>query len=73
MCPEKSSSAPLLKQPAEFQRKVIVHELLQLKVPNHGKLFKALESDYLKDNWQNSELGKASEQMDHTMRNITET
>lgn len=37
----------LLRQPAEFRRKVIVHELLHLKVPNHGKLFSALERAYL--------------------------
>ena len=37
----------LLRQPAEFRRKVIVHELLHLKVPNHGKLFKELERAYL--------------------------
>ena len=32
----------LLRQPASFRDEVIVHELLHLKVPNHGKLFKAL-------------------------------
>jgi len=32
----------LLRQPAEFRAEAIVHELLHLKVPNHGKLFKAL-------------------------------
>lgn len=37
----------LLHQPAEFRREVIVHELLHLKVPNHGKLFKALLKAYL--------------------------
>ena len=37
----------LLTQPAAFRRKVIVHELLHLKVPNHSKLFKALEGMYL--------------------------
>jgi predicted metal-dependent hydrolase len=36
----------LLTQPAAF-REVIVHELLHLKVPNHGKLFKALLKAYL--------------------------
>lgn len=37
----------LLRQPAEFRRQVIVEELLHLKVPNHGKLFKALRRAYL--------------------------
>lgn len=37
----------LLRQPAEFRREVIIHELLHLKVPNHGRLFKALLSAYL--------------------------
>lgn len=40
----------LLRQPAQFRRKVIVHELLHLKVPNHGKLFKALLKAYLQEN-----------------------
>lgn len=37
----------LLHLPAEFRREVIVHELLHLKVPNHGRLFKALLKAYL--------------------------
>ncbi|HAA81423.1 MAG: hypothetical protein PWQ34_1963 [Caldanaerobacter sp.] len=37
----------LLKQPAEFRREVIVHELLHLKVPNHGRLFRALLQGYI--------------------------
>lgn len=37
----------LLRQPADFRREVIVHELLHLKVPNHGRLFKALLNSYL--------------------------
>lgn len=37
----------LLAQPAELRRRVIVEELLHLKVPNHGKLFKALLRSYL--------------------------
>jgi predicted metal-dependent hydrolase len=40
----------LLRQPAEFRRIVIVHELLHLKVPNHGKLFRSLERAYLNNN-----------------------
>ncbi|MCX7819673.1 MAG: M48 family metallopeptidase [Kiritimatiellae bacterium] len=34
--------AGLLREPVEFRREVIVHELLHVKVPNHGKLFRAL-------------------------------
>ena len=37
----------LLEQPFAFQEYVIVHELLHLRVPNHGKLFKSLLSAYL--------------------------
>ncbi len=37
----------LLRQPAAFRAEVIVHELLHLKVPNHGKLFRALLRAYL--------------------------
>ncbi|MGB9671154.1 MAG: M48 family metallopeptidase [Halothiobacillaceae bacterium] len=40
-------SADLLRRPADFRRQVIVHELLHLKVPNHGRLFKALLKAYL--------------------------
>lgn len=39
--------ADLLRQPAAFRREAIVHELLHLKVPNHGPLFKALLKAYL--------------------------
>lgn len=41
--------AGLSSQPAEFRNEVIVHELLHLKVPNHGRLFKALLKAYLAD------------------------
>ncbi|MHB8147497.1 MAG: M48 metallopeptidase family protein [Vulcanimicrobiaceae bacterium] len=37
----------LLEQPFSFQEYVIVHELLHLRVPNHGKLFKSLLTVYL--------------------------
>lgn len=37
----------LLRQPAAFRAEAIVHELLHLKVPNHGKLFHALLKAYL--------------------------
>jgi predicted metal-dependent hydrolase len=34
-------------QPPDERKEVIVHELLHLKVPNHGKLFKTLLRAYL--------------------------
>jgi len=41
----------LLAQNESFQEYVIVHELLHLRVPNHGKLFRSLMSLYLTD-WE---------------------
>ena len=43
-------SEALLEKPLVFQNYVIVHELLRLRVPNHGKLFKSLLSVYLPRN-----------------------
>lgn len=40
-------SADLLQEPRAFQEFVIIHELLHLQVPNHGKLFKSLMNAYL--------------------------
>lgn len=37
----------LLCQPEEFRREVIVHELLHLRLPNHGALFRALLQAHL--------------------------
>jgi len=37
----------LLQESTPFQDYVIVHELLHLKVPNHGKLFKSYLSAYM--------------------------
>lgn len=42
-----SFSEDLLNENAVFQEYVIVHELLHLRIPNHGKLFKSLMSAYL--------------------------
>ena len=38
----------LLRQRAEFRKRAIVEELLHLRVPNHGKLFKVLMRAYLR-------------------------
>ncbi len=40
-------SKDLLSEDRPFQQVVIVHELLHLRVHNHGKLFKSLMSAYL--------------------------
>lgn len=40
-------SLDLLSEPHAFQDYVIVHELLHLKVKNHGRLFKGLLSAHL--------------------------
>lgn len=39
--------AGLAAERAEFRKEVIVHELLHLKVPNHGPRFRALLKAYL--------------------------
>ena len=44
-----SFSSKLLEQSQQFRNYVIVHELLHLRVPNHGKLFKSLLRAYLPD------------------------
>jgi len=42
-----SFSRDLLGEAAAFREVVIVHELLHLRVPNHGKLFRSLMRAYL--------------------------
>ena len=37
----------LLHQPEEFRREAIIHDLLHLRHPNHGKVFKALLKAHL--------------------------
>jgi predicted metal-dependent hydrolase len=44
-------STEVLGEPDDFREYVIVHELLHLQVPNHGKLFKCLLSAFL-PNWE---------------------
>lgn len=38
----------LLQKPKDMRDKVIVHELLHLRYPNHGKMFQLLIDAYLK-------------------------
>lgn len=47
----------LLGQPARFRAEAIVHELLHLKVPNHGNLFRELMKAILsQDNIQRGDF-----------------
>jgi predicted metal-dependent hydrolase len=48
-------AADLLRCKESFQDFVIVHELLHLRVPNHGRLFKALLTAHI-PNWQTLDL-----------------
>ena len=37
----------ILREPAAFRKKVIIHELLHYKLPVHGKLFNSLLKAYI--------------------------
>ena len=50
-------SRDLLQEDAAFQEAVIVHELLHLRVQNHGKLFKSLMSAYV-PTWEKAAGGR---------------
>ena len=47
----------LARQDAGFQDFVIAHELLHLRVPNHGRLFKALMNAHVPD-WREWDIAK---------------
>ena len=55
----------LLTQPENFRNEIIVHELLHLKVPNHGKLFRALLKAYLGRGDVTSRKAEAVESSQH--------
>ena len=44
-------NSELLEMEKKYSDYVIVHELLHMKVPNHGRLFKSLMFSYLPD-WE---------------------
>src|SRR5262245_46867498 len=52
-------SRDLLREDRTFREIVIVHELLHLSVPNHGKLFKSLMNAYLPD-WEARAKGRVA-------------
>ena len=50
-------AADLLDESDSFQDFVIAHELLHLRVPNHGRLFKALMTAHVPD-WRSHEISR---------------
>ena len=50
-------SKDLLREESAFQQVVIVHELLHLRVHNHGKLFKSLMKAFLPE-WEKVANGR---------------
>ncbi len=52
-------SKDLLREIAAFREVVIVHELLHLRVPNHGKLFKSLMNAFV-PGWEGVAGGRVS-------------
>jgi predicted metal-dependent hydrolase len=65
-------STDLLVEERTFQELVIVHELLHLQVPNHGRLFKGLMNAYL-PGWEMNARGRVARlcgyQADQSPRN----
>ncbi len=51
-------AADLAEQDSDFQDFVIAHELLHLRVPNHGKLFKALMTAHVPD-WRRHDIRRS--------------
>ena len=48
-------AADLIEQNRDFQDFVVAHELLHLRVPNHGRLFKALMTAHVPD-WRSFDV-----------------
>ncbi|MXZ36172.1 MAG: M48 family metallopeptidase [Acidobacteria bacterium] len=51
-------AADLANQDSDFQNFVIAHELLHLRVPNHGKLFKALMTAHV-PGWRRHDIRRS--------------
>jgi predicted metal-dependent hydrolase len=48
-------AADLIERDGRFQDFVVAHELLHLRVPNHGRLFKALMTAHVPD-WRSFDV-----------------
>lgn len=65
-----SLAADLADQSAGFQDFVIVHELLHLKVPSHGRLFNVLMTANLPD-WRTHDILRLAARGHHVHRKLT--
>lgn len=63
-------STDLLKEPHAFQTVVIIHELIHIHVPNHGKLFKSLMNAYAPE-WEKIVDGRAAKMCGYTGQQST--
>lgn len=52
-------AADLLDETDNFQDFVVAHELLHLRVPNHGRLFKALMTAHV-PGWRSPEVSRSN-------------
>jgi predicted metal-dependent hydrolase len=52
-------ASDLLAEPRRFRDVVIVHELLHLRIKNHGKLFRSLLNSFVPE-WEKEIEGKAN-------------
>lgn len=55
------------EQPGAFQDFVIAHELLHLRIPNHGRLFKALMTAHV-PNWRTQETRRLPRKAERASR-----
>lgn len=60
-------ASDLLDQEPRFQDYVIVHELLHLRLPTHGRVFKALMSAHV-PGWQAMEYRRLNEAVEQRSR-----
>lgn len=58
-------SRDLFHEDEVFQEVVIVHELLHLQIPNHGKLFKSLMTAYV-PGWEQVSRSRTSRICGHS-------
>jgi predicted metal-dependent hydrolase len=62
-----SLAEDLALQPTGFQDFVVVHELLHMRIPNHGRVFKALMTAHVPE-WRRHDLIRRTSNDRHASR-----